>query len=463
MISMTPRVVTVAPPSRALALPGGASLSPKEQEQTRTRADVPLHTPFLIDEGGSLKNLINVNAYLLEASRQQAYTQDWLLRHAQNLQRLLVFVRSRQGMVDLTATSREDLVAYKAHRRTSVGAATWNTEFSSLSTFFQHAKASDWIEKDPTPRWGRQERSTLLERVAVNHRENFMLPAQSRFFLEVGLRGDAPAPITLCPAYPERDYTLGLILLATGMRRQEAGYLLNCEVPTAATLHPSGVTTVMRKGKGGKIRPVWFTTSLVDVIDLYRATDRTIIIKKAQKRLARKLAAGELLLVDRVQAAPTQRIIISGHARRLDLLGDDDRARAVLQHPDGTLEPLSLLLGEGGLPLQPTTLSQIFQQGRTRSQGLVHKDQPPAHLVVTPHVMRHTFAVRMLSALMEQGRSSDGNPYHLLSSPILVVQQLLGHSDPSTTQRYLRAAERYSEDIPAALRQAMAATLETEG
>jgi integrase len=58
-------------------------------------------------------------------------------------------------------------------------------------------------------------------------------------------------------------------------------------------------------------------------------------------------------------------------------------------------------------------------------------------LKVTPHVMRHSFAVRMLSALMREGRDRAGNPYHLLANPVLTVMQLLGHASVETTQKYL--------------------------
>jgi integrase len=140
-----------------------------------------------------------------------------------------------------------------------------------------------------------------------------------------------------------------------------------------------------------------------------------------------------------------------------ELLGNADRARAVRVTPDGTIEPLALFTGRGGLPPDVKHWNTVFADARHRVAGAGHPDRPPPHLVVSPHVMRHTFAVRMLSGLMRLGRERAANPYLLLANPVLTIQQLLGHASPDATQRYLFAAERYTEELPAALREHVAA------
>ncbi len=402
-----------------------------------------------------------VNEYLLEATRQHAYRSNGLLKHhVPVLRRLLMFLREHQGLVDLTAATRTDLVAYRDHRRPSLAPTSWNGELSILAGFYSYAKASGWIDSDPVPRWGSRQRNTLRDRVNEHRRERFLTEAQSRFFLEVGLRGDAPAPLELRPRHAERNYAMGLLLVSTGLRRQEATLLLDCEVPTSPTMHPSGVQSFLRFGKGGRPRAVWVTEALVDIVDLYRATDRNRIVRQSQQTLRRRRRNGDLLVVDAI--IPTRRghdIRVGSLVMGIERFSDEDRARAVIVRPDGIIEPLTLFVVEGGRPPALRTVNNFFNEAMERVASIDHPDRPPAHLDVTPHVMRHTFAVRMLAALMRQGRQTGGDPYQLLASPIVVVQQLLGHSDVETTLRYLYAAERYTEQLPAALRQSVAASL----
>jgi integrase len=433
----------------------------KHVVSTLDRLDVPDGTPFVVDEDGSLGCLANLNHYLLEASRQGAYRGNGLRQnHVSNLVRLLRFTRSRHGRVDLTATTRADLIAYRDSRRPELAPTSWNTELSAIAQFFSYAKDVGWISSSPVPTWGTRNRSTLNERISAHRRERFLSESQSRFFLEVGLRGDAPSPPELRPRNAERDYTYGLTLLSTGLRRQEANLLLNSEIPTAASLHPRGVESFVRTGKGGVQRDVWVTDALVDVIDLYRATERERVIRAAQPRLRLMRRNGSLLMADGDPAEGEHvTVSISGKKYKAENISDELRAITAYERPDGVIEPLTLFVVEGGRAPALKTANQIFNDAMNRVSGMDHPDRPPAHIEVTPHVFRHTFAVRMLAALMRQGLETAGNPYELLASPIFVVQELLGHANIETTHRYLFAAERYSEQLPTALREAVAMSL----
>lgn len=443
-------------------LPSGTSIAWGNIVSALDAADVPDGTPFLVDEDGDMSSVRFTNAYLLDASRQEAYRSNGLLKHhVPVLRRLLVFLREKLGRpVDLTAATRADLLAYRDVRQPVLAPTSWNGELSIFSGFFRYAKTQGWIGLDPVPRWGTRQRNTLRDRVNEHRRESFLTEAQTRFFLEVGLRGDAPAPLELRPRHAERNYAMGLVLVSTGLRRQEATLLLNCEVPTAETLHPSGVESFLRVGKGNRPREVWITDALVDVIDLYRAMEREKVVRSSQKSLRKKMRSGKLLIVDDV--VETRK---GYDLRRADLLtraerfSDEDRAKAVIVRSDGIIDPLPLFVVEGGRPPALRSVNNFFNEALERVANIDHQDRPPAHLDVTPHVMRHTFAVRMLAALMRHGREDSGDPYQLLASPIVVVQQLLGHSNLETTMRYLYAAERYTEQLPAALRETVAATL----
>ncbi len=128
-----------------------------------------------------------------------------------------------------------------------------------------------------------------------------------------------------------------------------------------------------------------------------------------------------------------------------------DRAKAVRLLDDGTIDPLALFVSRSGLPPGLERWNQLFADARERVRHSGHRDQPPRHVHVTPHTMRHSYAVRMLAALMKEGRQRAGDAYLLLANPVLTVKELLGHASVQTTMHYLHAAGTWTEDVPAAL------------
>lgn len=67
----------------------------------------------------------------------------------------------------------------------------------------------------------------------------------------------------------------------------------------------------------------------------------------------------------------------------------------------------------------------------------------------------------MLASLMALGEQRASDPYHLLTDPLIAVQQLLGHTSPETTYGYVRVASGYQSHVPTALA-AMVASLVCE-
>lgn len=191
----------LSPPDDAASLPWSTVV------QTLDRHDIPDGLPFIVDDDGSLTGCERLNTYLLTAWRQRAYDLDSLRSfHAHHLARLLRFVRERRGgeLVDLTDTTTEDLTAYRDARQQEVQDTTLATEFGCFSSFFYFATQVGWMAKDPIPRWGRNNRNTLISHTRRERRARFLKAAQTRHFLEVGLRGDGYDPAGM-PGYPERE------------------------------------------------------------------------------------------------------------------------------------------------------------------------------------------------------------------------------------------------------------------
>lgn len=466
--------------STLASLPPSSVLPASDVIRLLDRLRIPDGLPFVVEDDGSLDSVSAVNRYLLAAREQGAYSLRSLREfHVYHLLRLLRFVRLRRiqqerglGLaeaqrwavahgyprVDLVEATREDLVAYREHRLADVQEGSWNTELGCISGFFEWAQASGLMAGSPIPRWGQRGRNTLSARQRLTRQPRFLTVPQLRLFLRLGLRRDGDAsPVAL----RERNYSYGLVLATMGLRREEAAFLLDCEVPDASELPTSGVWPFILVGKGDRPRTVYATSELVSGLDLYRRTERAELILDHQDALRRKMSAGDLIVCEDItrgrDGVPVLRL--RGRKVRVDRLDDSERSRAVRVRDDGIIEPLGLFLGDRGLPIGLRAWNTVFEQARERVAASESPDKPPAHLTVAPHILRHTYAVRMLSALMREGRRRTGDPYLLLANPVLTVMELLGHADVSTTQRYLYAAERYSDELPAALLAVSAATL----
>lgn len=463
-----------------LAVPGrDEHLDAEPIIQLLDALDLPDGFAFLVEEDGSMNTVAAVNRYLTEAWSQGAYSLRALAdSHIYHLWRALRFLRTHRATqeaskggstsdrwisehgvprIDLLETTRDDLVALRDARLGEVTGDTWNNEMSALAVFFDWAKQFGLIERDPIPRWGHKRRNTLASRDRRDRQPRFLTEQQLRLFLEKGLRSDGdPDP----PSNRERDYAFGLVLATMGLRREEAAVLLDCEIPTAAAMPTSGVWPFQLVGKGARPRTVFATNELVASVDLYRTVERARVVRVAQPALRRLLREERLLVCDEITRGNDGAPVVTIGRRKVPTarMKDTERVKVVTVTDRGDVEPLALFVGRKAGPIGLRRWNDVFADARARVAALDSPDRPPAHLVVTPHVFRHTYAVRMLSALMRVGRQRAQDPYVLLANPVLTVMELLGHADVSTTQKYLYAAERYTDELPTALRQVSATT-----
>lgn len=454
-----------------LPLADGQGFDPVRALAVFDERGLPDGFSFVVDDDGGVTGCRYLNQYLLDAHAQRAFDLGNMRRfHVYHLARLLRYIRrdraewlaeqtgqpvedwlaeNGEPKVDLIEATREDLVGYRDSRQGAVEFTTLDTEMGCLSSFFRYATAMHWTAADPTPRWG--DRNTLMSGQRKVRQARFLNPAQTGHFLAVGLRGDG-ADEESRPAAPERDFVYGLLLGTTGLRREEGAFVLDNEVPPLAEMPPDGVHVFHRTGKKGVTRAVYVTAEVAQAVDLYRQTERAALVRRYQRSLRRLRREGRLLVVDgfaRLRGQPA--VVIDGHTRSTLTLTDEDRARAVRILDDGTIEPLGLFVARG-LPPVLAYWNELFTDARNRVFERGGPNRPPEHISVTPHTLRHTFAVRMLAALMREGRERSGEPYLLLANPVLTVKELLGHADVSTTYDYLYAAETWQEEVPRTLR-----------
>ncbi|WP_404385910.1 site-specific integrase [Knoellia locipacati] len=134
----------------------------------------------------------------------------------------------------------------------------------------------------------------------------------------------------------------------------------------------------------------------------------------------------------------------------------DHRLAAKLGLPteDGWLVPLTVFPGTKRPGLAPNTWTKILKNADKRVRYLCTKSGKAMPVRITPHTLRHTFAVEHLRACLAAMKEVlDVEPTDVrrlrryLMNPLIEVRQMLGHSSITTTLVYLTEV---AEDDPLA-------------
>lgn len=356
---------------------------------------------------------------------------------------------------DVINASNEDLLAYRDRRLSGskpISAATWRRETVVIRGVYSYLQQVGRIDHVPWITIGRS--SPLSTPWTSTPDIRPLTQSQWCAFRDVGLGGllpDGTLDRTWRGTSPLRSQAGAELAVTTGMRVAEFATLLSAEVPRGSGTQ--GASVVLEAcAKYRKRRRIHVPASTLRLIDLYRATERRNTVLAAQESLQRRRA--DLLVVDEVDAgAGVVRARVDGRRRAWPLhqMPAELRSIAVEENSLG-LEPLGLFVGRGGLPISLRAWHAHFQAASRRVRELAPDLMDGRRAQVTPHDLRHTFAVVMLKELTEVAlaRERDRRQGHLgpatLSehisiNPRLTVQRLLGHSNPATTMIYLRYIE----------------------
>lgn len=357
------------------------------------------------------------------------------------------------GVLDVC---ERDLVAFRKHRLGGgVSARSWSRHLVVIRALFAYLYETGqrdslpWIQVGSrsvvTPRTPRTE----MDVRALSH-------AQWMALRNIGFGGELPSG-ELDPSYRGQSTVRNVcavdLALTSGMRVTEWSTLLDAEIPFS----DGGASLVLEAcAKNGRRRRVYIPSSTVKTVQLYRGTERKSLVRKAQSALRRKLPT--LAVVDHIDpAAGKLTYRYQGLDKREEFAVIPPEVRRVLVRVDesGYIEPSSLFVGKGGHPPSQRRWHQYFEDANDRLAAFasVTPTMPPA---VTPHDLRHTFAVVMLRSLqqraaeLERSRSKQGFgtiSEHIVHNPLLTLQRLLGHASPSTTMVYLRYVDESDELI----------------
>jgi site-specific recombinase XerD len=363
------------------------------------------------------------------------------------------------------AATRDDVIAYhRARRRGDVAhritAASWNRAVASLDRLYCWSAQHGLIAEAPFSRravWrpahgGRRgviaARNDAYERAPKRSDVRFVTLEQYRIFREVGLRGLRPDGTERPGARDRnglRNALFADLLVTTGLRLEEASGLLAAELTTidhgddqARQLWlplPAPLT------KGDRGRSVLVPRGLLRQIIAYIAVERAAAVAKFASR-------GGVGRISRPIIVPR-----AGLGRMLDVCTPEERGRLVLCDDAGApQEPAALWLTEVGQPVRPNSWEAIFARACQRCAA------SGSPLSISPHQLRHTYAVHMLALLIQQRLREAAMPagpmegYRLiLGDPLQQVQRLLGHASLATTYIYLDHIATHADTVDAAV------------
>jgi len=417
-----------------------------------------------IQRDGSIYDA-NLDRFLADLPLNGVRSQHSLRSYAYDLLVWVRFLDEACGKSVWQAT-RDDVDAYHRARRHDdaahrISAASWNRAVAALDKLYRWAIEDGIIAQSPfTYRdvWRRMPsgrgrtitvtRNQAYERAAKRSDVKFITIEDYRRFRGVGLQGlavDGAERPGARDRNGSRNALFADLVITTGLRLEEASSLLAVEVEDAirttagadkqvAFRMPAALT------KGDKGRTIRIPASLLARLRSYLEVERANAVTKFQGRDGRQRLRGAIEVATNGNAIEVSSKDGKRTPLRLDTVTPDERRRLVLCDAAGkAMQPAALWLSEIGLPVAPNSWEAVFARASRRCQdaGLA--------LDVSPHQLRHSFAVHMLALLIRQrfgeiSKDDDlsGAAYRrLLGDPLQQVQRLLGHSSLATTYIYL--------------------------
>jgi site-specific recombinase XerD len=418
--------------------------------------------PFFLDRDGSYMH--ELNRFFRACPTMGVRSRHSLRAYAHDILIWMRFLEERRGSTQLWRADRNDVIAFHHARRLSdapfrISASSWNRAIAALDKLYRWAFEEGLIASSPfrydlsfRHGHGRQtpkvvEGNRARERAARPHNMQFVDMGRYLAFRDIGLRGRLPDG-SEDPAWRgrngERNAVFAELLVTTGMRLGEAGSLIIDELlgltSDSQRILPFDLPGAITKGE--RPRRIRLPRRVLRLIEDYGDIERRIAVAKAPPRPATPFIL-----------SPDGRTAIDDRGRRIALtkLRPEDRQR-LLRSPGGLAEHASLWLTERGQPVSSGTWEVAFRRASQRCQAF------GLDITVTPHMLRHTFAVNMLSMLIREqvGRIFNPTDAHgaayrqMLGDPLRHLQHLLGHANITSTYIYLDSLAEAQELVDAA-------------
>ncbi|MBK3627463.1 site-specific integrase [Streptomyces sp. MBT49] len=326
---------------------------------------------------------------------------------------------------------------------------TWNLNINTVARFYEWAVDHGHCTVQPftfaiVRRYtdaGVQQtrRNTATLRQAKPHARVKYLEADfSRMFVRAlaGLRPDGE-PDGFRGRHLGRNAAMASFVISSGLRSQEFTHLLSYELPTLPARRsavPIRFPLAAQITKGKKARETWTDYAALLEIRQYMDLDRAAVLAGREYAPDVKLG-GPLLVTEPDWEGAT----VGGRRVSWRKLTLNERLRMVTA--EGT--PAIIAVQSDGTPF--IDWATTFR----RTSARIRRDFEPRFPTVTPHVLRHTFAMATLEKLVKGHYAravalvSDADEdaalalYLTKQDPLLVLRDLLGHTSVTTTEIYL--------------------------
>ena len=444
-------------------------------QETRLRGDRDV--PIILRDGAIYDR--ELDRFFRDLPANGARSRHTLRAYGYDIMLWVRFLGDARGKTVWRA-DRDDVVAYhRARRRCAaahrISASSWNRAIASLDKLYSWALDETLVRVSPFRRrtvW-RRGRGGRTGQVAARNLSYEMTPRRAdialvtmpefRCFCDVGLRGftaDGDYRPGARDRNGGRNALFAELLFGTGLRLEEASSLFAMEIGSPPSRGPLRVRLATRLTKGDKGRTIIVPRSVVASLRRYIELERTIAV--AAFRARERWEAFDALFCRRSSARSATLVSAHGERISLDEFTPEERLRVVLIDARGRpLEPAALWLSEIGLPVAPNSWEKVFERASERCA------RSKFRIKVTPHQLRHAFAVHMLAMLIRKtiGDADERDPSsaayrRLLGDPLHTVQRLLGHASIETTYIYLDHLAGLQDTVDQAIEELLGPSVE---
>ena len=418
-------------------------------EQIEADLGITVGQPFLLRPDGSAD--ASVSAYFASPTFRR-YARDSQLSYASDIKTFLSFLE-RHG-TDWRHATEDTLLDFEYWRRRDdsnkrrVSGAKFARELAALGGFYRWQASRGTVSVSPVSsvrvrdrRGDERLRPALRPTNVRSVRVKWLTPRAYRRWRDVGLggyTGEGLLDETWRGRNDGRNVAMSELMWASGLRLREAATLVLPEIPMATGVERYVRGRLAAATAKGASREYWVSRPALQRISAYIQTTRAEAVRRAQSA-GRYEEVFDRMIVTNVRARG-QLVLRDAKGRLKESHFDELDASArmhLFRATENGAEPLALWLSEAGMPLPYLTWESVFSDASKRC------DRLGVPISCHPHMLRHSFALRMLVTLIHVFDRRLGltenerlEYRHLFGDPFVLVQTMLGHAQVATTRSY---------------------------